>query len=271
MFVEDVHDKPELRRVAALAEIGARAFVEIPLASRSGSYLGILWVGSPSPRPWRAPDIRTMENLAAGAVSEAELRIEVQERIEIERALRDSEEGFRLLVEAVQDYAIFMTDPDGLIVSWNRGAERIFRYTDQEVLFKPASQFQPEKDTARGRSDHELRSAAAESGQADDEAWRVRKGGTPFWAKITVTALKDMRSRLVGYSVVVRDLTERKEAQDALQERDAVLEAVSFAADRFLKRVDWGEMLHQVLARLGTATGATRVYIFQNHPGSDGQ
>ncbi|NNM34295.1 MAG: response regulator, partial [Gemmatimonadetes bacterium] len=255
--------------IPALAEAGARAFVEVPLTGTTGAHLGLLWVGAPHPRKWPAEDLRTLELLAAGAVAEAELRLEVQQRIEIEGALRDSEESFRLLVEAVQDYAIFMTDPDGLIVSWNQGAARIFGYADQEVLLGPTTCFQPEKESARGRSDEDLRAAAAESGQAEDEAWRVRRGGTPFWAKVTVTALRDMRSRLVGYSVVVRDLTERKEAQDALTERDAVLEAVSFAADRFLKRIDWSEMLHQVLARLGTAARATRVYIFQNHYSAD--
>ena len=269
VFVEDTADKPELGHVPALADAGARAFVEVPLASSTGTHLGLLWVGARRPRTWMAEDLRTLEQLAAGAVAEAELRLEVQRRIDIEAALRDSEMSFRLLVEAVQDYAIFMTDPDGLIVSWNQGAERIFGYTDQEVLLGSSACFQPEKESARGRSDEHLRAAAARNGQAEDEAWRIRRGGTPFWARVTVTALRDMRSRLVGYSVVVRDLTERKEAQEALTERDAVLEAVSFAADRFLRRVDWSEMLHQVLARLGAAAGASRVYIFQNHHSAD--
>ena len=267
IYVEDVGRKPELRGLDALEAVGASAFVELPLWSSTGVRLGLLWVGSLEPRSWTRTQIRILEQLAAGTIAEAELRIEVRERREVERALRDSEQSFRLLVEGVQDHAIFMTDPDGVIVSWNRGAERIFGYTDQEVLFRSAGHFQPEKESARGRSDLELRRSAADDGQADDEAWRIRKGGTPFWARITVTALKDMRSRLVGYSVVVRDLTERKEAEEALHERDAVLEAVSFAADRFLKRVDWSEMLHQVLARLGAAAGASRVYISQNHHG----
>lgn len=269
IYVEDVSRKPGLAARDTLAAVGAKAFVEIPLLSGGGVSLGVLWVGSLEPRSWKREEIRILEQLAAGTIAEAELRIEVKERKEVERALRDSEQSFRLLVEGVRDYAIFMTDPDGTVVSWNRGAERIFGYTEQEVFLESASDFQPEKSSARGRSDAELRRAAALDGRADDEAWRVRKGGVPFWAKISVTALKDTRSRLVGYSVVVRDLTERKEAEEALNERDAVLEAVSFAADRFLKRVDWGEMLHQVLARLGAATGASRVYIFQVHRGSD--
>ncbi|MGI9627681.1 MAG: response regulator [Longimicrobiales bacterium] len=246
-----------------------QAFAHLPLWSTKGQRLGVLWVGSDAPRSWTAEEGRVLDNLAQGTLAETELRIEVQERLEVERTLRESEESFRLLVEGVRDHAIYMTDPDGLIVSWNRGAERIFGYTDQEVLFKSTKILHPENESARGRAGDELRRSASEDGQAEDEAWRVRKGGTPFWAKATVTALKDMRSRLVGYSVVVRDLTERKEAQEALHERDAVLEAVSFAADRFLKRVDWSEMLHQVLARLGTAAGASRVYIFQNHQGDD--
>lgn len=271
IYVDDVSEKPALRALPFLRAAGARAFVQVPLWSSNAHRLGILWAASTSPRPWTRREIRILEELAAGAVAEAELRIEVDERKTAEEALRRSEESFRLLVEGVSDYAIFMMDPDGLVVSWNQGAQRIFGFTDQEVLFRSGEQLHPEKEGARGRSDEELRRVAQESGQAEEEGWRVRKGGIPFWAKVAVTALKDGRGGLVGFSVVVRDLTERKEAEEALHERDAVLQAVSFAADRFLKRFDWGEMLHEVLARLGTATGASRVYVFQNHLGDDGQ
>jgi PAS domain S-box-containing protein len=114
--------------------------------------------------------------------------------IEKERALRQSEERFRLLVETVQDYAIFMLDPDGNVSSWNRGAERIKGYKPDEILGRHFSCFYPEEDVRRGKPQWELVIAAKE-GRFEDEDWRVRKDGSKFWANVVITALRDYSGR----------------------------------------------------------------------------
>jgi PAS domain S-box-containing protein len=127
-------------------------------------------------------------------------------------ALRQSEERFRLLVESVQDYAIFLLDPEGRVASWNRGAERIKGYTEEEILGKHFSIFYPPEDQASRFPDHELEVAARE-GRFEDEGWRVRKDGTRFWANVVITALRDETDgHLVGFGKVTRDLTERVKA-----------------------------------------------------------
>jgi PAS domain S-box-containing protein len=121
-------------------------------------------------------------------------------------------EQFRLLVESVGDYAIFMLDPEGRIVSWNRGAERIKGYPADEVLGKHFSIFYTEEDRRRGHPEWELR-VAAEQGRYAEEGLRVRKGGSLFPAHVTITALRDDAGHLVGFAKVTRDITERRHAE----------------------------------------------------------
>src|SRR6266849_1451187 len=135
-------------------------------------------------------------------------------------ALRQIEERFRLLVEAVQDYAIFMLDPDGRVSSWNAGAERIKGYKIQEILGKHFSCFYREEDVRNGKPDWELVIAAKE-GRFEDEGWRVRKDGSRFWANVIITALRDEAGKLLGFAKVTRDFTERMETQKALQKEVA--------------------------------------------------
>ena len=123
--------------------------------------------------------------------------------------LRQSEEMFRLLVEGVKDYAIFMLDPDGFIVSWNRGAESIKGYTAQEIIGQHFSVFYPPDAIARNWPDRELQIAQAE-GRFEEEGWRLRKDGTPFWASVVITSLHDEDGRLRGFAKVTRDLSDRK-------------------------------------------------------------
>ena len=130
--------------------------------------------------------------------------------------MRESEERFRLLVENVSDYAIFMLDPEGRIVSWNEGAERIQGYKAAEVNGKHFSVFYAAEDVERGLPEEELRVAAAES-RVQEEGWRVRRDGTPFQAEAVITALRDEADDLRGFSQVTRDITARKEAEEALR------------------------------------------------------
>ena len=130
--------------------------------------------------------------------------------------LRHSEEHFRLLVEGVRDYAIFMLGPDGHIVSWNEGAERIQGYKASEAVGEHFSLFYAEEDVEGGLPAEALRVAAIE-GRFQEEGLRVRKDGAHFQADVVITALRDEASELRGFSQVTRDITARKEAEEALR------------------------------------------------------
>ncbi len=132
--------------------------------------------------------------------------------------LRESEEQFRLLIEGIRDYAIFMLDPEGYVVSWNSGAETIKGYQAEEILGQHFSRFYPERDIARRWPWHELK-VAREVGRFEDEGWRVRKDGTMFWANVVITALYDREHRLRGFAKVTRDMTERRRVE-ALERAD---------------------------------------------------
>ena len=129
--------------------------------------------------------------------------------------LRQSEERFRLLVEAVQDYAIFMLDTEGYVVSWNTGAQRIKGYQGAEIIGKHFSCFYPPEDLQNGKPQMELR-VAARDGRFEDEGWRLRKDGSRFWASVIISAVRDNTGKLIGFGKVTRDATERMHAQEAL-------------------------------------------------------
>jgi PAS domain S-box-containing protein len=153
--------------------------------------------------------------------------------------LLDSKADYRLLVETVRDYAIFMLDPAGHVMTWNAGAEHIKGYQAEEILGHHFSRFYPPEDVARGKTEHALAVAAAE-GRFEEEGWRVRKDGSRFWASVVITALRDRDGQLRGFAKVTHDLTERKEAEEQArqlaQERvvRAEAEAAVQARDRFL-------------------------------------
>ena len=138
------------------------------------------------------------------------------------KAVEQSEERFRLLVESMQDYAIFMLDPDGRVTSWNAGAERIEGFHQEEIIGEPFARFYTDEDQRLGLPMQALRYAAA-NGRREQEGWRVRKDGARFWANTIVSALLDERRSLVGFSVVTRDLTERKQVEEVLRESEAKL------------------------------------------------
>lgn len=141
-------------------------------------------------------------------------------RGEAKIALRRSEERFRLLVDAVQDYAIFMLDVEGHISSWNKGAERIKGYGVSEIIGKHFSIFYPEEDLRAGKPQRELE-IAARDGRLEDEGWRLRKDGSRFWASVIITAIRNDAGRLVGFGKVTRDFTEKVKANDALRKEIA--------------------------------------------------
>jgi PAS domain S-box-containing protein len=147
----------------------------------------------------------------------------VAKRREEER-LRQSEELFRLMVESVKDYAIFVLDSGGHVMTWNEGAQRIKQYTFEEIRGKHFSIFYPEVDKQAQKPERELADAIRD-GRVEDEGWRIRKDGTRFWANVVITALFGESGALRGFAKVTRDMTARKEAEETrralLEQREA--------------------------------------------------
>ncbi len=146
-----------------------------------------------------------------------------------ERALAQSEERFRLLVESVRDYAIFMLDPTARIASWNAGAERIKGFSADDVLGQHFRIFYTSAERQARHPEHELEIAAA-TGRYQEEGWRVRKDGTRFWANVTITALRDESGELVGFAKVTRDVTERERLVFARQQAAQAAELLAVIA-----------------------------------------
>jgi PAS domain S-box-containing protein len=148
------------------------------------------------------------------------------DRTRSESKLRESEERYRIMVASVKDLAIFMLDPDGNVATWNLGAEHINGYLAGEIIGRHMSCFYPEEDVQSGKPDQEL-TTALKNGHVDDEGWRIRKDGSRFWAQLIITPLMDENGTLRGFSKVVRDITERKQAQDAIGQLNSDLETAN--------------------------------------------
>ena len=171
--------------------------------------------------------------------------IKVIGRFEAEEELRQSEERFRLLVESVVDHAIFMLDPQGHIISWNAGAERIKGYRAEEIIGQHFSCFYPAEYLQRGKPERELVLAKAE-GRLEDEGWRLRKDGSRFWANVVITALHDGEGELRGFAKVTRDITERKHAEERIRqsEREQVELQRRLIEGREAERLQLAQELH---------------------------
>jgi PAS domain S-box-containing protein len=147
--------------------------------------------------------------------------------------LTDSDRRFRLFVESVKDYAIFMLDPAGRVATWNAGAERIKGYRAAEIIGQHMSRFYTPEDLEAGLPAHLLKTAEME-GRAETEGWRVRSDGKRFWANVVITAIRDEHGDLQGFGKVTRDLTERKQTEEAL---GALAGRLVHAQDRERQRV----------------------------------
>ena len=139
------------------------------------------------------------------------------ERTERFEASKSSEGRFRVLIEAITDYAIYMLDPDGTITSWNAGAKRFKGYDESEILGENFSHFYTPEDRNAGLPQRALEAARRE-GRFESEGWRVRKDGSRFWALAVVDPIRDNSGRLIGFAKITRDLTERRKAESALRE-----------------------------------------------------
>ena len=174
---------------------------------------------------------------------------DITERKRAQEALRQSEERSRLLIEGVQDYAIFMLDPEGRVITWNAGAERIKGFKAEEILGQYFFCFFEEGDIECGKPEQELEMAAA-VGHCEDEGWRLRKDGSRFWANVLITSIRDSSGKLLGFSKVARDLTERKRFEQELKHERDQLRLVLDLNKRFASTLDLAQLFLALSAGL---------------------
>jgi len=160
----------------------------------------------------------------------AKITRDLTERKKAEESLRRSEEQFRLLVQGVTDYAIYMLDPTGRVNSWNAGAARIKGYVPAEIIGEHFSRFYTEEDRAAGEPAKAL-ATATEAGRFEKEGWRIRKDGSRFWAHVVIDRIRNDQGEIIGFTKITRDITERMEAQRALEEaREALFQSQKMEA-----------------------------------------
>jgi PAS domain S-box-containing protein len=231
-FVRPADRDAYLQGFARVREEGGVAGVELELVRRDGTTFPVL-IHSSTVRAADGGYLRSRTTLTditdrkraedAARQLNADLRHRLDELARTGEALRASEERFRLLVESAQDYAILMLDPAGRVASWSPGAAQIKGYAADEILGRHFSVFYPPEAVERGWPDRELQAAAA-TGRFEDEGWRVRKDGSRFWTNVVVTPVRDGAGKLLGYSKVSRDLTERKRIEDEVRRLNGELE-----------------------------------------------
>jgi PAS domain S-box-containing protein len=243
------YGKMEPHRGMLPGHLPVRSYLAVPVLSRGGEVLGGLFFGHAQPAMFNARAERILMGLAAQAavaidnarlyqtsVREVAARREAEEKLQelnrnleqraAQRAeqlaasvnkLEESERRFRILVEGVTDYAIYMLDPTGNVVNWNPGAQRIKGYKREEIIGQHFSRFYTEEDR-NDRVPYRALETAARTGKYEAEAWRVRKDGTRFWANVVINAIRDSAGEIIGFAKVTRDLTERRATEERLKQ-----------------------------------------------------
>jgi PAS domain S-box-containing protein len=203
----------------------------LEIAAREGRFESEGWrVRKDGTTFWALAVIDPIRDNAGRLIGYAKITRDLTERRKAEATLRDSEEQFRLLVQGVTDYAIFMLSREGCVTSWNSGAQRIKGYAPEEIIGQHFSRFYTEGDRLAGRPDEALKVAARE-GRVEREGWRVRMDGTTFFAHVIIDAIRSPGGSLIGFAKITRDITERRNAARELEEaREALLQSQKMEA-----------------------------------------
>ena len=203
---------------------------ELKVAAAEGRFEDEGWrVRKDGSRFWASVIITALRDEEGKLLGFSKITRDVTDRRLHEEALRQSEERFRLMVEGVVDYAIYMLDAEGVVTSWNAGAQRIKGYAREDIMGKHFSRFYPPGDLENGKPWEEL-AIARRIGRTEDEGWRVRKDGSRFWARTVLTALHDEQGHLRGFAKVTQDLTDRRHAQDLEQATRNMTEFIAVLA-----------------------------------------
>jgi PAS domain S-box-containing protein len=181
-------------------------------------------------------------------------------RKRVEEQLRWTEESFRLMVESVTDCAIVMLDPEGRVVSWNSGAQRIKGYTAEEIVGRHFALFYPREDIERGMPQRALE-VVTTRGRFEDEGWRVRKDGSTFWANVVFTAIRDHNGNLRGFAKLTRDLTERKKVEAELTNAKSAAEKARESAEiaNKAKSAFLANMSHEIRTPMNAILGFSQL------------
>ncbi|PZR92801.1 MAG: hybrid sensor histidine kinase/response regulator [Stutzerimonas stutzeri] len=201
-------------------------------AAETGRFESEGWrVRKDGTRFWANAVIDAIINPATGRVlGYAKVTRDLTERRQADEALRRSEEKFRLLVQGVTDYAIYMLDADGIVTNWNAGAQRIKGYAPGEIIGRHFSLFYTPEDREKGEPQRTLQ-AAIDNGSAEKEGWRIRKNGETFWASVVIDPIRDDAGEVIGFAKVTRDLTEQRKVQAELDAaREALFQAQKIEA-----------------------------------------
>ncbi len=195
----------------------------LEVAAREGRYESEGWrIRKDGTRFWANAILDPVRDAQGNLLGFAKITRDISDRKEAERQLYESEQRFRMLVQGVRDYAIYMLDRDGYITNWNTGAATIKGYTEGEIVGQHFSRFYTDEDRANGEPQRALETALRE-GKYEKDAWRVRKDGTRFWASVLLDPIYDERGELAGFAKITRDITERRKAQEELEETRAAL------------------------------------------------
>ena len=231
---------------------------ELVEARTKGKFEGESWrIRKDGTLFWAAVAVTPILDEHQDLIGYAKVTRDLTERKMAEEKLKRSEETFRLMVSAVQDYAIFMLDPNGYVMTWNEGAQRLKGYSESEIIGSHFSRFYTQDAIDINHPANELE-LAKRDGHYQEEGWRIRKDGTLFWASVTITAVWDANRELRGFVKVTRDLTERKIAEEELAAaRDAAIEANKLKS-QFVANIS-----HEVRTPMGGVIGMAELLLLK--------